>query len=130
MPRIHVMSVFVDDQQKALEFYTDKLGFVPKNDVPAGAFRWLTVVGADEPDGVELLLEPDEHPAAKAFKNALMEDGIPAASFAVDDLDATYEELTAKGVRFTQEPTPMGPGLKTAVLDDTCGNLIMLSSMA
>jgi catechol 2,3-dioxygenase-like lactoylglutathione lyase family enzyme len=128
MPRIHVMSVFVDDQQKALEFYTDKLGFVAKNDVPAGAFRWLTVVSAEEPDGVELLLEPDDHPAAKAYTSALMEDGIPAASFAVDDLDATYQELTAKGVRFTQEPTPMGPELKTAVLDDTCGNLIMLSS--
>jgi catechol 2,3-dioxygenase-like lactoylglutathione lyase family enzyme len=124
------MSVFVDDQQKALEFYTDKLGFVAKTDVPAGAFRWLTVVGADEPDGVELLLEPDDHPAAKAYKRALMEDGIPAASFAVDDLNATYRQLTAKGVTFTQEPTSMGPELLTAVLDDTCGNLIMLSSPA
>lgn len=130
MPRIHVTSVFVDDQQKALEFYTDKLGFVAKTDVPAGAFRWLTVVGADEPDGVELLLEPDDHPAAKAYKSALMADGIPAASFAVDDLNATFKELTAKGVVFTQEPTAMGPDLLTAVLDDTCGNLIMLSSPA
>jgi catechol 2,3-dioxygenase-like lactoylglutathione lyase family enzyme len=124
------MSVFVDDQQKALEFYTDKLGFVAKTDMPAGAFRWLTVVSAEEPDGVELLLEPNDHPAAKAYASALVEDGIPAASFAVDDLDATYRELTAKGVRFTQEPAEMGPELKTAVLDDTCGNLIMLSSKA
>jgi catechol 2,3-dioxygenase-like lactoylglutathione lyase family enzyme len=130
MPRIHVTSVFVDDQDKALAFYTDKLGFIPKTDVPAGMYRWLTVVGADEPDGVELLLEPDAHPAAKAYKQALMEDGIPAASFAVEDLNATYRELTAKGVDFTQEPSPMGPELLTAVLDDTCGNLIMLSSPA
>ena len=130
MPRIHVTSVFVDDQQKALEFYTDTLGFLPKTDVPAGAFRWLTVVGAEEPDGVELLLEPDDHPAAKAYKAALKEDGIPAASFAVDDLSATHRELTAKGVVFTQEPTAMGPELLTAVLDDTCGNLIMLTSPA
>jgi len=130
VPRIHVTSVFVDDQQKALEFYTDTLGFVPKTDVPAGAFRWLTVVGAEEPDGVELLLEPDDHPAAKAYKAALKEDGIPAASFAVDDLSATYRELTAKGVVFTQEPIAMGPELLTAVLDDTCGNLIMLTSPA
>jgi catechol 2,3-dioxygenase-like lactoylglutathione lyase family enzyme len=130
VPRIHVTSVFVDDQQKALEFYTDTLGFLPKTDVPAGAFRWLTVVGAEEPDGVELLLEPDDHPAAKAYKAALKEDGIPAASFAVDDLSATYRELTAKGVVFTQEPIAMGPELLTAVLDDTCGNLIMLTSPA
>jgi len=128
--RITITSVFVDDQQKALEFYTDTLGFLPKTDVPAGAFRWLTVVGAEEPDGVELLLEPDDHPAAKAYKAALKEDGIPAASFAVDDLNATYRELTAKGVTFTQEPTAMGPELLTAVLDDTCGNLIMLTSPA
>lgn len=121
------MSVFVDDQEKALTFYTEQLGFVPKNDVPLGEFRWLTVVGANEPNGTELLLEPDQHPAAKSYKMALVGDGIPAASFAVDDVHATYAELSAQGVRFTQEPTTMGP-VVTAVLDDTCGNLIQITS--
>jgi catechol 2,3-dioxygenase-like lactoylglutathione lyase family enzyme len=127
--RINVTSVFVDDQAKALEFYTEKLGFLPKTDVPVGQHRWLTVVGADAPDGVELLLEPDEHPAAKAYMRALVEDGIPATSFAVDDVVAAHRELEAQGVRFTQPPTPMGP-VVTAVLDDTCGNLIMIASPA
>ena len=127
--RISVTSVFVDDQAKALTFYTDLLGFVVKNDVPLGEFRWLTVVGADDPDGVELLLEPDRHPAAQAYKTALVADGIPAASFAVDDVAATHADLAGRGVRFTQEPTPMGP-VVTAVLDDTCGNLIQLTSPA
>ncbi len=127
--RITVTSVFVDDQAKALAFYTEKLGFVPKTDVPAGPFRWLTVVGADDPDGVEMLLEPDEHPAANAFVAALVEDGIPATSFMVDDVVAAHAELEALGVTFTQPPTPMGP-MVTAVLDDTCGNLIMLTSPA
>ena len=129
MPRINVTSVLVDDQAKALAFYTEKLGFVVKNDVPVGEFRWLTVVGASEPDGVELLLEPDAHPAAKAFKRALVEDGMPFTSFAVDDVTATYADLEAKGVHFTQPPTSMGP-VVTAVLDDTCGNLIQLTSPA
>ena len=127
--RIHVTSVFVDDQDKALAFYTEKLGFVLKNDVPAGEHRWLTVVGVDQPDGVELLLEPDDHPAAKAFKRALVEDGMPLTSFAVDDVNAAHRELEAPGVTFTQPPTEMGP-MVTAVLDDTCGNLIMLASRA
>lgn len=127
--RINVTSVFVDDQAKALAFYTDKLGFVPKNDVPLGEFRWLTVVGPDAPDGPELLLEPNQHPAANAYTAALVADGIPAASFAVDDVAATYAQLVAGGVRFTQEPTPMGP-VVTAVLDDTCGNLIQLTNPA
>ena len=129
MPRINVTSVLVDDQRKALAFYTEKLGFVAKTDVPVGEFRWLTVVGANEPDGVELLLEPDAHPAAKAFKQALVEDGIPYTSFAVDDVTAAHEALEAQGVRFTQTPTAMGPFI-TAVLDDTCGNLIQLTSPA
>jgi catechol 2,3-dioxygenase-like lactoylglutathione lyase family enzyme len=128
-PRIGVTSVFVDDQQKALEFYTEKLGFVLKTDVPTGQFRWLTVVGPGEPDGVELLLEPNEHPAARAFTAALVEDGIPMTTFMVDDVVAAHRELEALGVRFTQPPTPMGP-VTAAVLDDTCGNLIMLSSRA
>ncbi|MFB9713668.1 VOC family protein [Arthrobacter methylotrophus] len=126
-PRIHVTSVFVDDQDKALAFYTGKLGFVPKADVPAGDYRWLTVVGAGEPEGVELLLEPDQHPAAKTYKQALVADGIPAASFAVDDVASAHQELQALGVTFMQPPTPMGP-VVTAVLDDTCGNLIQLVS--
>ena len=129
MPRINVTSVLVDDQAKALAFYTDKLGFVAKADVPVGEFRWLTVVGANEPDGVELLLEPDAHPAAKVFKQALVEDGMPYTSFAVDDLIATHKDLETRGVRFTQAPTTMGP-VMTAILDDTCGNLIQLTSRA
>jgi catechol 2,3-dioxygenase-like lactoylglutathione lyase family enzyme len=117
-PHIHVTSVFVDDQEKALAFYTEKLGFVLKTDVPAGAFRWLTVVGADDPNGVELLLEPDEHPAAKAYTSALVEDGIPATSFMVDDVVAAHRELEAEGVIFTRPPTPMGPTI-AGVLDDS-----------
>jgi catechol 2,3-dioxygenase-like lactoylglutathione lyase family enzyme len=125
--KINLTSVLVDDQQKALEFYTDKLGFVKKNDQPAGEHRWLTVVGPDEPDGPELLLEPDSHPAAKPFKEALVKDGIPFTSFAVADAVAEFERLRSLGVRFTQEPVSMGP-VTTAVLDDTCGNLIQIAS--
>jgi catechol 2,3-dioxygenase-like lactoylglutathione lyase family enzyme len=129
MPRINVTSVLVDDQAKALAFYTEKLGFIAKTDVPIGEFRWLTVVGASEPDGVELLLEPDVHPAAKEFKRALVADGIPFTSFAVDDVNEAHEDLEARGVRFTRAPSSMGPVI-TAVLDDTCGNLIQLTSPA
>ncbi|WP_131104513.1 VOC family protein [Ornithinimicrobium sufpigmenti] len=129
MPRIHVTSVLVDDQARALAFYTEKLGFVPKTDVPAGEYRWLTVVGPDEPDGVELLLEPSAHPAVTPFKEALVADGIPFTSFAVDDVRAEHERLSGLGVRFTQAPAEMGP-VVTAVLDDTCGNLIQLVSPA
>lgn len=129
MPRINVTSVLVDDQAKALRFYTDMLGFVVKTDLPLGDYRWLTVVGANEPDGVELLLEPDAHPAAKAFKEALVEDGIPLTSFAVDDVAAVHDDLVARGVTFRQAPSAMGP-VVTAVLDDTCGNLIQLTSPA
>ncbi len=128
MPRITLTSVLVDDQAKALAFYTEKLGFLPKTDQPAGAYRWLTVVGADDPGGVELLLEPDVHPAAKAFKQALLEDGIPFTSFAVDDVAALHERLSAEGVRFTEAPTAKGP-YTTAILDDTCGNLIQIASL-
>ncbi len=125
--RINVMSVMVDDQAKALRFYTEVLGFVKKTDVPAGEHRWLTVVSPEDPDGVELLLEPDEHPAVRPFKQALVADGIPYTSFAVDDVHAEHERLRAKGVTFTQEPTQMGP-VTTAVFDDTCGNLIQIAS--
>ncbi len=125
--RITLTSVFVDDQEKALRFYTDVLGFVPKNDVPMGAHRWLTVVSPEQPDGVELVLEPDEHPAAQAYKQGLVADGIPYNSFTVPDVQAEYDRLTALGVRFTQPPTQMGP-VTTAVLDDTCGNLLQIAA--
>ena len=126
--RITVTSVLVDDQPKALRFYTEVLGFVKKRDVPLGDASWLTVVSPDDPDGVELLLEPDGHPAARPFKAALVADGIPYTSFSVDDVNAEYERLRALGVTFTQPPTEMGP-VTTAVFDDTCGNLIQIASM-
>lgn len=125
--RINLSSVLVDDQDKAERFYTEILGFRKKTEIPLGRHRWLTVVAPDDPDGVELVLEPDEHPAAKPFKQALVNDGIPFTSFAVDDVDSEYERLTALGVRFTQPPVDMGP-VKTAVLDDTCGNLIQIAA--
>ncbi|MEU3957219.1 VOC family protein [Streptomyces achromogenes] len=123
--RIHLTNVFVDDQEKALRFYTEVLGFVKKHDVPAGEDRWLTVVSPDDPHGPELLLEPSGHPAVRPYKTALVEDGIPAASFAVDDVRAEFDRLRRLGVRFTQEPLETG-SVTTAVLDDTCGNLIQL----
>ena len=128
--KINLTSVLVDDQAKALAFYTDVLGFELKQDVPVGEHRWLTVVSTDSPDGPELLLEPDEHPAAKPFKDALVADGIPFTSFAVEDVEAEFRRLSAAGVRFTQEPAQMGPGVTTAVLDDTCGNLIQIAAVA
>jgi len=124
--RIHLSSVFVDDQDKALRFYTDILGFEKKTEVPLGEHRWLTVVSAEEPNGIELVLEPDAHPAVKPFKEALVADGIPYASFAVNDIDAEFDRLRTLGVRFTQEPVDMGP-VMTAVFDDTCGNLIQIA---
>jgi len=123
--RIYVTSVLVDDQAKALRFYTETLGFAKKNDIDLGEASWLTVVSRDAPDGVELLLEPDGHPAAKPFKEALVADGMPYTSFAVDDVQAEFERLQALGVRVTQPPTEMGP-TTTAVFDDTCGNLIQI----
>jgi catechol 2,3-dioxygenase-like lactoylglutathione lyase family enzyme len=125
--KINLTSVLVDDQAKALEFYTDVLGFVKKTDVPLGEHRWLTVVSPEDPDGPELVLEPDEHPAARPFKEALVADGIPFTSFAVEDVQGDFERLVSRGVRFTQEPTEMGP-VTTAVLDDTCGNLIQIAA--
>jgi catechol 2,3-dioxygenase-like lactoylglutathione lyase family enzyme len=127
--KIVVTSVLVDDQDKALRFYTDVLGFEKKQDVPVGEFRWLTVVSPQDPNGTELLLEPDTHPAAKPFKNALVDDGIPYTSFGVDDVKADFERLSGRGVRFTQPPTEMGP-VTTAVFDDTCGNLIQIAQQA
>lgn len=125
--RINVVSVLVDDQSKALRFYTEVLGFMKKTEIPLGGHSWLTVVSPEDPGGTELSLEPDEHPAARPFKRALVEDGIPFTSFAVDDVAAEYERLVARGVQFTQPPTDMGP-VTTAVFDDTCGNLIQIAA--
>ncbi|MFI7705714.1 VOC family protein [Nonomuraea sp. NPDC049480] len=123
--RINLASVLVDDQEKALHFYTEVLGFVKKHDVPIGEDRWLTVVSPQDPDGIELVLEPSSHPAVKPFKEALVADGIPYTSFTVDDVKAEYERLRGLGVRFTQQPADMG-SVTTAVFDDTCGNLIQI----
>lgn len=125
--RIYLNSVYVDDQEKALKFYTEVLGFKKKVDIPMGESRWLTVVSPEDPDGTQLLLEPDEHPAVGPYKEALVEDGIPLTSFAVEDAKAEFERLLAAGVRFTQEPLEMGP-TTMAVFDDTCGNLIQIVS--
>ncbi|MEV0266221.1 VOC family protein [Streptomyces sp. NPDC050617] len=123
--RINLTSVFVDDQDVAERFYTDVLGFVLKHNVPIGEDRWLTVVSPEEPEGTQLVLEPSGHPAVQPYKTALVQDGIPATAFAVDDVRAEYERLRGLGVRFTQEPADMGP-VTTAVFDDTCGNLIQI----
>ena len=123
--RIRLNGIFVDDQDKALAFYTDTLGFEKKLDIPMGEFRWLTVVSADEPDGTELVLEPNAHPAAKAYQAALYKDGIPATALESADVDAEYSRLSALGVRFTTEPTDAGD-TRLATFDDTCGNLIQV----
>lgn len=124
--KIVMTSVFVDDQQKALDFYTNVLGFIPKDDVDLGEFRWLSVASPDLPDGVQLLLEPDAHPAVAPFKQAIVADGIPFASFEVSDIDAEYTRLVAAGVVFTQPVKDLG-GFKTAIFEDTCGNLIQIA---
>jgi catechol 2,3-dioxygenase-like lactoylglutathione lyase family enzyme len=125
--RIHLTSVFVNDQDKALAFYTEVLGFQKKTEIPMGEARWLTVVSPDDPDGTELVLEPSDHPAVPPFKEALVTDGIPFTSFAVDDVQKEFERLQGLGVRFVQEPTKMGP-VTTAVFDDTCGNLLQIAA--
>src|SRR4051794_8678890 len=127
--RINLTSVLVDDQDKALRFYTEVLGFQKKTEVPLGEHRWLTVVSPDDPNGTELVLEPDAHPAAKPFKDALVGDGIPFTSFAVDDVRQEFARLRSLGVEFAQEPVDMGP-VTTAVFDDTCGNLIQIAQHA
>jgi len=125
---VKLTSVLVDDQAKALRFYTDVLGFRKKKDIPMGEFRWLTVVAAADSDGVELLLEPDAHPAAKTFKNAMVADAIPATSFATDDVQREYKRMVSLGVVFRTGPTKMGPAT-VAVFEDTCGNLIQLAQI-
>jgi len=124
--RIALTSVLVDDQEKALRFYRDILGFRLKLDVPMGEHRWLTLVSPEDPEGVQLLLEPDAHPAAKPFKAALVADRIPCTSFAVEDVQAEHARLSAAGVRFIRPPTAMGP-VTIAVFDDTCGNFIQIA---
>ena len=123
--KIKLTSVFVDDQEKALKFYTEMLGFEKKHDIPLGEFKWLTVVSPEEPEGTELLLEPDDNPASRAFQNAIYEQGIAAAAFNVDDVEQEYERLKGLGVEFKTEPTDMGSST-IALLDDTCGNLIQI----
>ena len=126
--KIKVLSVHVDDQEKALRFYTDVLGFVKKTDVAAGEYRWLTVVSSEEPDGTELLLEPNVNPAAKAYQQALFEQSIPAAMFFTDDIQADYERIKARGGEFTMPPTDVTSSI-IATVNDTCGNLIQLAQL-
>ena len=126
--RINMTGVFVDDQEKALRFYTEILGFQKKTEIPLGRHAWLTVVSPSEPDGTELLLEPAEHPAVAPFRQALVEDGIPCTSFAVDDVRREHQRLTELGVRFIQDPVDAG-NVVTAVFDDTCGNLIQIAAV-
>lgn len=123
--KIIVTSLFVQDQDKALKFYTETLGFVKKHDVPVGEYRWITLVSPDEQNGTELLLEPNLHPAAKAYQERIASEGIPATMFGVADVHQEYQRLSEKGVRFTMKPTQMGD-LTLAVFDDTCGNLIQI----
>ena len=123
--RISHAGVFVGDQDKALKFYTEMLGFVKKHDIPIGEFKWLTVVSPEDPDGTELLLEPNENPVSKTYQKGIFDQGIPAALFSVDDIRAEYEKLKSRGVTFTMEPTEAA-GVTIAILDDTCGNLIQM----
>ena len=125
MIKIILTSVLVDDQEKALKFYTEVLGFVKKTEFPAGKFRWLTVVSPANPDGVELTLEPNENPIASSFQKGLYDSGIPLTAFGVDDIQKEYERMLKLGVVFKTKPTKTGP-VTIAVFDDTCGNLIQI----
>jgi predicted enzyme related to lactoylglutathione lyase len=123
--KIIVTSIFVEDQEKALKFYSEKLGFVKKHDVPTGEYRWITLISPDEQNGTELLLEPNVHPAAREYQKTIFSEGIPATMFGVEDIQKEYERLLENGVKFTMEPTKMG-NVTIAVFDDTCGNLIQI----
>jgi len=124
--QIRLASIFVEDQEKALKFYTEILGFVKKEDIPMGDFRWLTVVSPDSPGDIELVLEPNENPAANTFQQAIFKQGIPATAFFVEDMDHEYKRLTQQGVKFTAPPTSIPQGPTIALFEDTCGNLIQL----
>jgi len=126
--RIKLTSVFVKDQEKALQFYTGTLGFVKKADIPAGEYRWLTVVSPEEPNGGELVLEPNGNPAAKAYQEAILSQGIPATMFFVDDVQKEYDRLRKLGVAFKSGPAQAGPAV-IAIFEDTCGNLIQISQV-
>lgn len=124
--KIIYTSLFVNDQDKALKFYTETLGFVKKSDIAAGEYRWLTVVSPDDQNGTELVLEPNDNPAAKTYQKAIFEQSIPATSFGVSDVRKEHERLKKLGVKFTTEPTEVMKGVTIAVFDDTCGNLIQI----
>lgn len=126
--KIYLNSVFVDDQKKALKFYTDVLGFVKNVDIPIGEYSWLTVASAEDPEGTQLLLEPNAHPAAKKYQEEIYKDGIPATSFSVSDIQKEFDRLKNLGVKFSMEPTETGP-VWLAVFDDTCGNYIQIVQM-
>jgi predicted enzyme related to lactoylglutathione lyase len=126
--RIKLASVYVEDQEKALKFYTQILGFVKKADVKAGNYRWLTVVSPEEQDGTQLVLEPNNNPAAKAYQEAIFNQGVRATTFFVDDIQKEYEKLKKLGVKFTMQPTKV-TGSTIALLDDTCGNLIQITQL-
>ena len=123
--QITLTGVFVSDQDEALRFYTETLGFIKKHDVPVGEFKWLTVVSPDDPDGTELLLEPNENPVAQEYQKGMFDQGIPVASFGVEDIHAEYAKLKSLDVAFTMEPTELA-NVTVAVFDDTCGNLIQM----
>ncbi|MZP31099.1 VOC family protein [Heliobacterium undosum] len=126
--KIKLTSVIVDDQDKALKFYTEILGFVKKSDIPVGKYKWLTVVSPEGPDDIELALEPNDNPAAKTFQQALFEQGIPLTAFFVDDIQEEYERMRKLGVVFSKEPTKMEWGA-FAIFEDTCGNLIQIQQV-
>ena len=127
--KIKYTSVYVTDQSKALKFYSETLGFVKKADITGGGYRWLTVASPEDPDGTQLVLEPNQNPAAKAYQEALFKQGIRTNMFIVDDIQKEYQRLKKLGVKFTMEPTNLGTGQTIAVLDDTCGNLIQITQM-
>ena len=127
--QIKLSSLMVDDQDKALKFYTEVLGFIKKQDVPVGEFKWLTVVSPEGPDDIEMLLEPNENPAAQVFQKAMYDQSIPMRVLAVDDIQGEYDRMKKLGVHFSQEPIAMGP-VTIAQFDDTCGNLIQIASMS
>lgn len=123
--KIIVTSIFVNDQEKALKFYTETLGFAIKHDVPVGEFRWIALVSPVDPNGTELILEPNNHPAAKEYQKRLFEEGVPVTMFGVEDVNKEYERLQKLGVKFAMEPKEAG-GVTLAIFDDTCGNYLQI----